>query len=61
MSLAQTLKEVLVLHIWLMNKYIKKYISHVYIMQVAHAPLQDDWNYFIHLHDNKDWSIKSYL
>ena len=30
-------------------------------MQVAHAPLQDDWNYFIHLHDNKDWSIKSYL
>lgn len=23
--------------------------------------LQDKWNYFLHLHDNKDWSIKSYI
>ncbi len=30
-------------------------------MQKDIIPLQDDWRYFIHLHDNKDWSIKSYL
>jgi hypothetical protein len=24
-------------------------------------PLQSEWNYFLHLHDNKDWSLKSYI
>lgn len=23
--------------------------------------LSNGWNYFLHLHDNKDWSIKSYI
>ena len=23
--------------------------------------LYNSWNYFLHLHDNKDWTIKSYI
>ena len=28
---------------------------------LQYSPLRDNWNYFLHLHDNKDWSIKSYI
>lgn len=29
--------------------------------KLQYTPLRDNWNYFLHLHDNKDWSIKSYI
>ena len=29
--------------------------------QLQYSPLCDNWNYFLHLHDNSDWSIKSYI
>ena len=28
---------------------------------LIYNPIQNKWNYFLHLHDNKDWSINSYI
>lgn len=29
--------------------------------ELVFHPLQNKWNFYIHLHDNKDWSFKSYI
>ena len=27
----------------------------------SYNPIKDNWNFFIHLHDNKNWDINSYI